>query len=72
LSQTRSGHVIAKPLAKKQQEYLQSIPKDKIAAYIAEGNIAKPLAKKQRDSLKSIPKDTIAAYLADRKYDLQP
>jgi hypothetical protein len=67
LSWTRSAKVIAKPVAKKQQEYLQSIPKDTIAPYIAEGNIRKPLAKMQRNHLQSIPKDTIAAYLADRE-----
>jgi len=36
LSRTRSGKVLAKPLSKKQKNYLQSIPKDTISAYLIE------------------------------------
>jgi len=36
LSHTRSGKVIAKPLSKKQRNYLQSISKDTICAYLAD------------------------------------
>jgi len=34
LSRTRSGKILAKPLSKKQRNYLQSIPKDTIAIYL--------------------------------------
>jgi len=34
LSHTRSGKILAKPLSKKQRNYLQSIPKDTIANYL--------------------------------------
>jgi hypothetical protein len=36
LSRTRSVKVISKPLSKGQWQYLQCIPKDSIAAYIAD------------------------------------
>jgi len=36
LSRMRSGKVIAKPLSNKQRNYLQSIPKDTISAYLVD------------------------------------
>jgi len=38
LSRTRSGKIPAKPLSKQQRNYLQSIPKDTISAYLIDRN----------------------------------